>query len=426
MGRAALRVIFAIMVLVGASFAVSVSVSSPASNITVASPVTITASASSSHTITGWRIYVDSREAYGAGATQNISAPVAMSTGMHQVIVRAWDSTGAYASQALQLTVGAVSGAVVVSVASPANGASVVSPATITANASSAAPVTGWRIYVDGTEAYGAGATASISAPLNLSPGTHQVVVRAWNSYGAYGSAYLTLNASGSSGGPLAPAGATRVGNIEDTSNWFKCSSASCSGGIASAWSYWVAPFQTNPSLDGSSAQFFTSGPAYSTALFAAHLPHTTTPSRFIFEFDLYMDDASTTAAEALEFDLFHVYGGRKYVFGTECNYWTRTWAVWNEVAQRWIPSNAVCNKFQPKTWHHVKWAVERVGWQIRYLSVTVDGVTQYISDAYAYQPSAPTDWAEGAIAFQVQQDLSSHPGNGFHQWLDRITVWHW
>ena len=73
-----------------------------------------------------------------------------------------------------------------------------------------------------------------------------------------------------------------------------------------------------------------------------------------------------------------------------------------------------------------MKWAVERLGTQTHYLSVTVDGSTQAISDTYAYEPSAATNWAEGSIGFQVQQDLSVNPGSGFHEWLDGVTLWQW
>ncbi len=422
MGKAAVRVGVAVLMLVGASFAISVTVSTPANYTTVGSPATINARASSAYPITGWRIYVDNNNVYGAGATANISASLTMATGTHQVIVRAWDSSGAYASQTLQLTVAGT--AVTVSVSTPINGATVGSPATVNASASSTYPVTGWHIYVDGVNAYNGGASSTISASLAVSAGSHQVIVRAWNSTGAYGSVYLTLTATASSG-PMPPATATTLANLEDRT-WSSCSSASCSGGVAAASSYWAAPYQTSPSLDGSSTVFATAGPAYATALYWEHNAQTNVPSHFIFDFNLYPDQASTTAAEALEFDFFQVANGLKYMFGTQCNYWTHTWDVWNEATQHWIHSNATCAKFQPNTWHHVKWAVERYGSQTHYLSVTVDGVTQAISSSYAYQPAVATNWAEGSNGIQVQQDLSSNPGNGFKEWIDRLTLYQW
>jgi hypothetical protein len=427
MGKGVVRTILVLLALLGSSFAINVTVSSPSTGSAVNSPATITASASSTNPITGWHVYVDSVDAFVAGAVQSIAPTLALPSGARQIIVRAWDSTGAYASASLLLNVSSTaSNTVSVNVTAPTGVTTVTSPVTFSASAASGFPVTGWRIYVDGIDSYSGSGGGSMATSLPMSPGSHNVVIRAWNSTGTFGSASLTVNVAASGTGPVPSSGAMRWSNLEATNNWFKCSSASCSGGIAAASNYWVAPYQTSPSLNGASAGFFIAGPSYSTALFAAHFGPTNVPSRFIFEFDVYTDQATYSAAQALEFDLFQVAGHRKYIFGTECDYVTQRWDVWDEVAQRWIPSNAACNKFQPGTWHHVKWAVERVGDQSHYLSVTVDGITQAISDTYAYQPSIATNWDEGALAFQVQQDLGSQPGSGFEVWLNQVNVYGW
>lgn len=83
----------------------TVSVSTPSNNATVNSPTTISASATSGHTITGWHIYVDGTDQFSAGQVSSINASVAMSSGTHTVIVRAWDSTGAYGDRTLTITV---------------------------------------------------------------------------------------------------------------------------------------------------------------------------------------------------------------------------------------------------------------------------------------------------------------------------------
>ena len=208
MAKGAMRLVLAVLTLAAASFAVTVSVSTPATNSKVGSPVTIQASASSTHTITGWAIYVDNTNVYTGGATPSIAPAVAMMAGSHQVIVRAWDSTGAYGSAALALTVTAAApppttGAINVTISSP-TGTTVVSPTTITASSTAPAGITGWHIYVDGASVYTGGATPSISTPVTLSAGTHQVIVRAWDATGAYGSADMTLTVGGSTAPPVA------------------------------------------------------------------------------------------------------------------------------------------------------------------------------------------------------------------------------
>jgi len=171
-----------------------VTVTSPQNGATLTSPVAVNASASSAHAITGWHIYVDNADVFSAGAVSGIAASLTMAEGTHTVIVRAWDSTGAFGDQTLTLNI-APPAAVNVTVTSPANNASVNSPVSIAANAASTHPITGWHIYVDSADSFSAGAVNSINASVNMSSGTHTIIVRAWDSTGAFGDQTLTLTA---------------------------------------------------------------------------------------------------------------------------------------------------------------------------------------------------------------------------------------
>jgi len=166
----------------------TVTISTPANQANVGSPVNIQASGSpnAGQTISGWKIYVDGTAAYTGGSATAINAKVTMQLGTHSVTVRAWDTSGGYGDKTLTLT---VSSKPAVVVSAPAAGSNVVSPITIqaSATASSGHTITGWAIYLDGFEKYQAGAVASIKANVAASAGTHTVVVRAWDSSGAYG-----------------------------------------------------------------------------------------------------------------------------------------------------------------------------------------------------------------------------------------------
>ncbi|HEV2399073.1 MAG TPA: alkaline phosphatase family protein [Candidatus Sulfotelmatobacter sp.] len=166
----------------------TVTVSTPTQNATVGSPVNIQASASptAGHTISKWWIYVDGTGSYNAGTTTTINANVSMSSGTHTVIVRAWDTSGAYGDQTLTLT---VSNKVAVAVSTPTSNSRVVSPFNVQASATPTAghSVTGWWIYLDSVGVYEGGAGKSINANVSASTGTHTLVVRAWDSSGAYG-----------------------------------------------------------------------------------------------------------------------------------------------------------------------------------------------------------------------------------------------
>lgn len=103
-----LNLLFALIFICGFSVlssAITVHITSPVSGSTVSSPVKINASASSGHRITGWWIYVDNVAVWKTGATPSISPSISMSAGIHRVTARAWNSTGAYSSANLTLTV---------------------------------------------------------------------------------------------------------------------------------------------------------------------------------------------------------------------------------------------------------------------------------------------------------------------------------
>jgi acid phosphatase len=173
-------------------------ISSPANGASLSSPASIQASAVSTvgHTITGWRVYVDGSTAYSAGAVAALNATLNMSTGAHTVLIRVWDSSGAFDDQTLTLTIGAVQPAV--TILTPSNFANIGSPVNLQAGAASTPGqrISGWWIYVDGVRAYNAGPTDKINANIPMTLGVHKVVVRAWDTSGASGDQRLSLTIS--------------------------------------------------------------------------------------------------------------------------------------------------------------------------------------------------------------------------------------
>jgi len=99
----ALRLLIATMTLATAAFA-RVSVSSPAAGSTAGSPVHFVASATSANPVTAMRIYVDNISVYLVSASK-LDTLVTMSAGTHNVVVQAWDSTGAVFKTPLSLIV---------------------------------------------------------------------------------------------------------------------------------------------------------------------------------------------------------------------------------------------------------------------------------------------------------------------------------
>jgi hypothetical protein len=115
-----------------------------------------------------------------------------MTTGTHKVVVRAWDTSGVYGDQTLNLT---VTNKPAVAVSTPTIGSNVVSPINIHASAtgSNGQSIAGWRVYLDGVTAYQASAVGAINASVSASAGPHTLLVRAWDSSGAYGDQSLSV-----------------------------------------------------------------------------------------------------------------------------------------------------------------------------------------------------------------------------------------
>jgi hypothetical protein len=166
-----------------AAATVTIAVDRPLEGDVLASPIAVAASATASAgnaRVTAWQVYVDGVLAYGTGPAPAISASVAMDDGDHELIVRAWDSTGDYSSASLTVTIGICSG-FTVDLQSPAAG-SVSSPVEFAAVASSCHRVTGFAVYVDGSRVYQQPGPRSLDAQIDLPAGHHTVFVRATDS----------------------------------------------------------------------------------------------------------------------------------------------------------------------------------------------------------------------------------------------------
>ncbi len=147
-----------------------------------------------------------------------------------------------------------------VTVSSPVSGSTNTAPVHFVAQAapaSSTQHITFMRIYVDNVSVYGA-AVKSIDTNLAIASGSHSAVVQAWDSAGtAYKSSTLSLTVKA---GSVIPSTATVFSQVEDRTNWQSCDACAGANGNGPATPHWMAQFQTTPSLDGSSAEFFVGG----------------------------------------------------------------------------------------------------------------------------------------------------------------------
>lgn len=179
--RLAQLAFFITSISVLAAFA-GVNVSSPVNGSSSGSPIHVVAGATSSYPITAMRIYLDDNSVYTVSAN-NLDTYVTATSGTHNLVVQAWDSTGAVFKNSSTVAVGAPAAGVTVT--SPANGTTMSSPVNVAATASSGSvyPITAMRVYVDNNTAYTVNAN-QLNTSLTLAAGSHYVVVQAWDSAG--------------------------------------------------------------------------------------------------------------------------------------------------------------------------------------------------------------------------------------------------
>jgi hypothetical protein len=325
-----------------------------------------------------------------------------------------------------------------VSVTSPYSGANVTSPFTINASASGSRQVTGWYIYADNSAVWhDPGPTSAISARVSLSTGSHLVRVRAWQSDGAWGDYVLSVNvtsvsttstdrsSSSTSRSPLPtpPSNAKVWSNLEDsTSDWSDCGATACAGGATGTSNYWSAPFQTSPSLDGSSREFYNGGSGWSNVLWIKKLGAQNSVSNFIWDFWVQFDSGAASHLWTAEYDLWQSVNQQEFMLGSQCNFGLGVWDIWNSSTNQWIRTSIPCHRFTAGTWHHIQWYVQRVSWnQYRYRTLVVDGNPYTVNQTFY---TNPIGWAD-ALGLQWQLDLDSS-GVDAHEWIDKVKLTAW
>jgi len=324
--------------------------------------------------------------------------------------------------------------AVTVQLGSPNNGGTVSAPIQLQASASSGHPITGWHAYLDGQNVFTAGTTGSISGTISAANGTHQLVVRAWDSTGAYGDQTVNITVSGSGGNPAPPPAPpsgslpTPPGNAlhfynlnQQNGGWMACKDSGCAGGSGSG-NYWQAFFQTSPSTDGSSMELYRDG-VWGNALWSKKVGANNGVTNLLWDFYFYVDSASTSATQALEFDGFQFVGGYNYMIGSQCDYGNGHWDTWSEASGHWLPTSIACPKFAPNSWHHIQWymTVNHSNHSYTYVTLVVDGKPYSLNQT---QYAKYLAWGDN-LGVQWQLDVNAS-GNGYHEWVDKANLTAW
>ncbi|HKW65768.1 MAG TPA: hypothetical protein VJP04_00680 [Terriglobales bacterium] len=325
-----------------------------------------------------------------------------------------------------------------VSVYAKASGSA--SPISISGTASSNYAITGWTIYVDSNLVFRQNTSSrSITQSVSMGSGTHNVVVKAWDTSGANGSASLSVttgnySSSGAStttsGGliPTPPSGAKYLSNIDQMSGWIKCSACANSG---TASSYWFKQWVGSPSVDGSSMQTYIRGSYGNWAddLFVRKFGDQSWARNIEFSMNFLWNAPKTKQSngayvvQAIEFDARMLIGDFKYLFGTQCNYGHGTWDIWSNTGRYWQHTSIPCQKWGPNSWHKVTWyfTIDNNHKYLHYAALRVDG-RDYKVDKWMSAGAVPYN---NEFLIQFEQD-TDQAGDPWYLWADKIQVALW
>jgi major membrane immunogen (membrane-anchored lipoprotein) len=423
----------AITIVVSGGGKSGVTVTAPANNSQVSSPVNYVASATTSCSkgVSAMGIYTaPSKLAYTTnGASLNTS--LTLDPGTYNTTVQEWDNCGGSSTQPITITVGDGSPAVVVT--APVNNSTVSSPveyvATATTNCSKGVAAMG--IYTSaGVLAYSTNG-ASLNTSLTLSPGTYDTTVQEWDNCGGSAKTPITVTVSGGSGG-----GGTFWSLQTDTPGWTGyallppsyqiCSSCGPQGPNVT-WSW--TPGITNPSLDGQAVETNIGGTeAYSDVLWNNHLignfssqglpdyNHTLTPTLHNFTYDVWFYLSNNTAPWALEFDINQFVNNQSFIWGHECRVGAgNEWDSWSNPGKYWIPTGIGC--FPVVGWNHLVIQAQRTSSnQLLFESITLNGTT---NTENRYDTPTATTWYGVTVNYQIDLNKTDTP---YTVYLDELN----
>jgi hypothetical protein len=215
-----------------------------------------------------------------------------------------------------------------------------------------------------------------------------------------------------------AVASAASVTNIDQMSGWDSCTT--CAGGAGVGYSMWE--WQNSPSMDGASARFnLSGGTPYSNALWWKQLTPSGGSHNFQYDFWVYLTNSS--APQALEFDVNQSVNGKKFIFGTECDFkYTHVWNIWDSYHATWVPTGVGCVPFQAYSWNHFILELQRTASdQVFFVDVVINGQRYYFNRTF--QPKYNVNASELNVAVQLDGNSTQTP---YSIWVDKITLNYW
>jgi hypothetical protein len=286
---------------------------------------------------------------------------------------------------------------------------------------------------------------STLNTSVNLSPGTYNTVVQAWDNCGGASTAPVAITVKAgiaSTGSPAAPVyPGTTFSNLQQAGGWngyallpssYAICSSCTSGGPQTTWS--LKQGVGSPSLSGSAAQFSIGGKTvYSDALWNNHLigdfsshgisdtNHQIAANAHNFVYDVYFYTSSLSVSQALEFDINLFVNGKSFIWGHECRIaGGNQWDIWDNPGQKWHPTGVPCNPINGG-WNHLTLQAQRTSDDhLLFQSITLNGQTSTLN---YYESPTSTGWNGITINYQMDGNGAQVP---YSVYLDKLNFSYW
>ena len=213
--------------------------------------------------------------------------------------------------------------------------------------------------------------------------------------------------------------GQTTKTYIEKMSGWQSCTVCAGAAGKGPTISHSMTQGISSPTMGKKSAQYAISGKAsYGAAIWWKQLGADANAHNFQYDLNYYLKDPG--ASQALEFDVNQSVGGKKFIFGTQCNIAAHTYDVWSSVTH-WVHTGIACATPAAYKWNHITLQFQRTSNnQVKFVSVAINGTTHYINRVFAPQGSGAQ---ELNVAFQMDGNKSM---TAYNSWLENVSLKYW
>lgn len=310
-----------------------------------------------------------------------------------------------------------------VTVVSPKEGAAT-SPVRVVATFSDSGPIAETMVLVDGTEVSQGGGVTPLDITIPVSPGNHQITVKAVGDDGAEMSASRTIDVVA----PELMTAAATAGSITSNST----SSQLTYSKIEEKPGWYTSPDQGDPvcsskpllvsvpSLDGISGEFDL-GPRgqFNNCLWPILLGKSTTATHF--QLDTYYLLSNPALAQGVEFSSNKHIGTKWYKFSVQCSYNKGVFSVWDTANSKWVATSIPCKRPTAGKWDHLTVNTQISNGKAVFQSIVFNGVTHPINKSFG--PTTKPDSYSFGVHFQMDGNKA---GNTYRAWVDELTYKAW